>query len=40
MWEFVGEAYVHGIMDGEALQRGYSEQEFEMKWKNIGDFDL
>ena len=30
-WKFVGEAYVHGIMDGEALQRGYSEQEFEMK---------
>ena len=29
-WSFIGEAYVHGIMDGEALDGRYLEQVFEM----------
>ena len=34
-WQLVGECYVYGIMDGEALEtqaaRGYSEEEFELQ---------
>ncbi|KAJ5040591.1 uncharacterized protein L3040_006243 [Drepanopeziza brunnea f. sp. 'multigermtubi'] len=30
-WKCVGECYVHGIMEGEALEMGFLEEEFEIR---------
>jgi hypothetical protein len=29
-WKFIGEAYVHGVMDGEAMNRPYGERTFRL----------
>jgi hypothetical protein len=31
LWEFIGETYVHGIMDGAAMTRPYDVVEFNLK---------